>query len=135
PTAFGSSQRWMTRTSVNRFGCHFDRSSPGYMLNQIAYARTLALGYFASNSFCTHRVPATQTGHVGDSNNTSRTLPTSLLNIVRSSSTPFRSDSFGAAVPTGANPPVDGKYPLNRNSVPRAAATTRMFFITTTCLV
>jgi len=52
------------------------------MLNHTAYARTFAFGYFASNSFCTHRVPATQTGHVGESNSTSRTLPTSLLNNV-----------------------------------------------------
>jgi hypothetical protein len=48
-----------------------------------------------------------------------------------SSSMPFRSESVGAAVAIGAYVLL-GKYPPNSSSVPRAAATTRMFFITTT---
>ena len=36
PTPFGSSQRWITRASVNRAGGHFARESFGIMLNQTA---------------------------------------------------------------------------------------------------
>src|SRR5437867_3595690 len=89
----------MTRESVRSSGGHSDFESPGNMLNQMAYTRTSALGYLARRSFCTHRVPATQTGHVGDNSKTNLTLPTSRLNIVLSSSRPRRSwIDAGAAV-------------------------------------
>jgi hypothetical protein len=71
---------------------------------------------------CVARTTARQpSARPSDGSRTSRTLPTSLLNSVRSSSAPFRSESLGAAVAAGGD---EGMYPPNRSNTPRATATT-----------
>jgi hypothetical protein len=54
------------------------------MLNQTTRIFSLAEGCRSRISLRAHLAPAWQTGHVGENSNTSRGVPTSALNAVRS---------------------------------------------------
>ena len=112
-----SSHRWITRLSVSKSGDHLERASAGIMLNQSAYTRRFAFGYLLRSGVCTHRVPAIQTGHVGDTRRTRRTFPASLLNSAfNSSRIPRTTDGSACSHSSRCSlqPPDDGAIRVGR---------------------